>query len=324
MSNILKSILVFLTLLILSASQVYAAPSAKLTAQVLDETERPINGADVLVGYAVGKQGDVGINDTKVRGKTDKDGNFTATGDTILPHVTIHAEHDGYYRSVKWAKFSSRSLLNRWQPWNPTVEVVLKKKRNPVGMVARDTGGLKVPVFDKPVGFDLEKGDWVAPYGNGTIGDFIIEFNSDVKAYTNYSCGFRLSFSNERDGIQEYVFDTENESYYEWPFEAPKQGYLNSLSKNKSFTPQKGFDTNIDEKINYIFRVRTRMDDKGNIIEAKYGKILRDFEIGPNGDLVFLYYYNPDGTNNLEFDPNRNLAKWESRRDEQKHALKQP
>lgn len=301
-----------------------AASSAKVTAKVVDENGIPMKGADVTAWFTVGKPGGWGTDSNSVTGQSDKDGLFTATGDSGLPQVTLDARNEGYYTSSNWAKFTSKSLLNRWEPWNPTVEVVLKKKRKPVGMYARYTGGIKVPILDKPVGYDLEKGDWVAPYGSGMTSDFVIKFNADFKSISEYTCGFTLSFSNDLDGIKEFEFDSKDQSYYKWPFAAPVDGYLKNLSRIKSDSPDKGYATDLKKGAQYIFRVRTKVDKNGKIISANYGKIPREFDFDPFGVIGFPYYLNPDGTTNLEFDPDKNLFPWKTRDDKQDHELKDP
>jgi hypothetical protein len=61
--------------------------------------------------------------------------------------------------------------------------------------------------------------------------------------------------------------------------------------------------------VRYIFRVRTKLDKDGNIIGANYGKIGGEFEFDPKGAIFFGYYFNPDGTRNLEEDKENNLFK---------------
>ena len=56
-----------------------------------------------------------------------------------------------------------------------------------------------------------------------------------------------------------------------------------------------------DPNKNYYFRVRTKVDDRGNIVSAHYGKIYGDF-------MQFKYYLNPTiNDRNVEFDPKQNL-----------------
>jgi hypothetical protein len=52
---------------------------------------------------------------------------------------------------------------------------------------------------------------------------------------------------------------------------------------------------------NFYFRVRTKLDENGNVVSARYGKIY--------GDLAqFTYYFNPTlNDQNVEFNPKQNL-----------------
>jgi hypothetical protein len=302
-------ILFSLLLLAIISTNAFSSPTAKFTAKVLDENALPIKGAQVTLSFSGAKRGDGGgLTSFGKKGLSDNDGLFTDSAET-LPLVGVVIDKSGYYRSIEKYEFKSRSLLlNRWEPWNPTIEVVLKKKRNPVGMYVGG-GIIQVPKFDEPIGYDLEKGDWVAPYGKGMTSDFVFTYKAEMRAYRDYECSFVLSFSNMEDGIQEYRFNPEDQSYYKWPFEAPTSGYDKTLSRHEVKAPEKNLQTDAKKEINYIIRVRTRTDDKGNIIEAKYGKLSGEFGFDPKGNIQFYYYFNPDGTQNLEEDPEKNLFK---------------
>lgn len=62
-----------------------------------------------------------------------------------------------------------------------------------------------------------------------------------------------------------------------------------------------------------MFRVRTVLDDEGNIVSARYGKIYGPIEYGESdsgsgGKIRFTYYLNPTPNDrNVEFDPEQNL-----------------
>ena len=64
----------------------------------------------------------------------------------------------------------------------------------------------------------------------------------------------------------------------------------------------------------YCFRVRSKFDDKGNLVDAYYGKVYGDFKIHAHIniglDIVkFLYYLNPTPNDrNLEWDMKNNLC----------------
>ena len=170
-------------------------------------------------------------------------------------------------------------------------------------MYAKNTawaGWIDIPVFAQPIGYDLEVGDWIAPYGKGKISDFIFQFDSKT-----HEISYTLTFSNPNDGIQEYEHP-KDQSSYKWPFTALKNGYETKLSKSVKYIDRKR-ETNLKKKVNYIYRLRTVTDKKGQIVQACYGKIPSEIEVTTNGKVKFSYYFNPDGTPNLEFDTTNNL-----------------
>ena len=73
--------------------------------------------------------------------------------------------------------------------------------------------------------------------------------------------------------------------------EAPADGYQREVSQTETTNPNR----------NFYFRVRTKLDENGNVVSARYGKIY--------GDLAqFTYYFNPTpNSRNIEFDPKQNL-----------------
>lgn len=291
-----------------------ARPTAKITVKAINEQGEVIEGAKVTVGFVIPNSTGIGTSEIHKKGQTNNKGEFSASSGSM--HLLgFSVDKDGYYQNGDGYEFTSHSLLlNRWEPWNPTIEVVLKKKRNPVAMYIGGTNWVEVPALEKPVGYDLEKGDWVAPYGTGEINDFYLTCHSNVRAYADYDVSIELSFADTQNGIQEYFFDNNDQSYYKWPFTAPSDGYKSTLHKElrKQF-PGKGITTNAIRDVNYLFRVRSKVDEHGNLISANYGKIPGEigFDAGNNGGCTFSihYYFNPDGTPNLEEDPEKNLFK---------------
>jgi len=74
-----------------------------------------------------------------------------------------------------------------------------------------------------------------------------------------------------------------------------------------SVAPTEDYKSNYREKVNYLLRVRSVADKNGNVVKANYGKIEGDFRVYKKGAANFTYFFNPDGTRNLEEDPDRNL-----------------
>jgi hypothetical protein len=189
----------------------------------------------------------------------------------------------------------------RWQPWNPTNTVGLKKIKNPVPMYVKGLN-LGVPEFEKPLGFDLEKGDWVSPYGKGVVPDFIFYAKNDQRGLRDFDYSLVLTFPNEKDGIQTFEEPAlYGGSKFKSAYEAPVENYLPEWKQFRSRRPEAGETNNIDQNRKYYFRVRTVLDKDGNIVSALYGKIYGDF-------LQFTYYLNPTPNDrNVEFDPAKNL-----------------
>lgn len=307
--NRISVIILCLTFGLLYTSVVHGYPTAKVTAKAVDEQGNPISEANVSISFMKAKEKEWGMTTHDKNGKSDKDGLYSASGEGTQS-VSVFITKDGYYPSGDGVKLITRSsLLNRWEPWNPTVEVVLKKKRNPVPMIIKGTDWVAVPKLDTPIGFDLEKCDWVAPYGKGLIADLTVEFNLSSRSYTDYDANMTVTFTNGQDGIQEYWFDKKEQSLFNWPFEAPSNGYKRSVNIFERDSPKDGYKTNKKENVNYIFRVRTQLDKDGNVISAKYGKIEGEFGISRKGKTKMYYLFNLDGTRNLEEDPEKNLFK---------------
>jgi hypothetical protein len=101
---------------------------------------------------------------------------------------------------------------------------------------------------------------------------------------------------------------------FKLPRYAPETGYekqlvLREWRNQGEATVHRNFDFNAKD-LNYIFRVRSKEED-GKVVEAMYGKIIGGLRFDPvfsdTAKIFFKYYFNPDHTRNLEFDPKRNL-----------------
>jgi len=175
---------------------------------------------------------------------------------------------------------------------------------------------LKIPEFDRPIGYDLMMGDWVAPYGAGERADFIFEASRSVRSDRDYEGGLTLRFSQSADGFVAADTPQEDGSRLRLPYEAPADGYVAQKVWREQRRPvSDGRDvvhSDSSRTMNYFFRVRSIVDAEGRVVSALYGKIYGDIRyfIGtkvPRSGLAFTYYLNPDGTRNVEFDPQRNL-----------------
>ncbi|QBG49013.1 hypothetical protein EGM51_16995 [Verrucomicrobia bacterium S94] len=175
----------------------------------------------------------------------------------------------------------------------------MRKIKNPVSMVHKGKKWEAFPEYNVEIGYDLGVGDWVSPNGRGKSADFVFKTR---KTENPSRAEYVLSFSNPGDGILEYQFPENLKSSFKWPYVAPEAGYDNKLEKYKVYKIPSRPETNLKRTVNYIFRVRTQMDEDGNIIAACYGRISGEIELTTDGKYQFGYWFNPDSSSrSLEY-----------------------
>jgi len=285
----------------------YNAPNSKLTIFVVDETDKPIESAEIAMGFHPPKSG---TKDFIIRGNTDGYGLFSASHKNMDSSISFSVKKLGYYDSHGGYGFSQKED-GKWTPWNPEVKVVLRKVVKPVPMYARELSKMEIPVIGKDVGFDLAEYAWLPPYGVGKRADYIFNLKRKYVDEKNFDCKLTLRF-NKNDGIQEvtdeYSVVVVNQYSHHSTFKltryAPESGYKNELILPFRYTKDPS-----EIKSNYVFRVRSKV--VGGKVTGMYGKIIGDIMFYPRGSntasILFKYYLNPDYTTNLEFDPKRNL-----------------
>jgi hypothetical protein len=284
---------------------------AKLTIKVIDEKGSPVELANVRIGFETTTS--KGRIENGVDGVTKSDGIFSGSA-SCKGHVGFRINKTGYYESYGSYDFTSKNSF-RWEPWDPTITVVLKKIENPVAMYARDTrlSPIAVPEVGKDLGFDLIVYDWVIPYGHGNHSDIVFNLYLLDNGGNDFEYQLKLKFLNRFDGIRSFEENKNNRSSLQLPKNAPIEGYKKDLVVFLKGV-KRGAKHSWKSNRNYIFRIRSE-EEKGKLKKAMYGKILSDIEIanprrkGELPTINFKYYLNPDYSRNLEFDPNQNLFK---------------
>jgi hypothetical protein len=307
-------IFLFITFFNYGCAHAFRCDETKVTIKVIDEQNRPIENALVTGGFFCIAKNNIGGD---FAGHSDNKG-FVSFQDYSHGELGYTVRKEGYYytssRYKGWLELDQGVQNGQWQPWNPTIEVLLKKIENPIPMYAKKVATL-IPDFDKPIGFDLENGDWVSPHGGGAASDILFQVSRRGTKWEDFEITMTINFPNKGDGIQLIDLPEEREgSELRMPKKAPKNGYNDSRALTISNTPEKGrVKLGTDSTIGYIFQVRTILNDKGEVIRANYGKIDGEFYLtGYTQEklgLHFTYYFNPDVTRNLEFDRKQNLFK---------------
>ena len=272
-------------LLVNSTASASLSNTAKITLKVVDGQGTPMEGVSAGATFETQRTSGFGIDYQSKEGLTDSNGVFIVENE-ILYDVAFVVEKEGYYRSK--GRYTFRKFtLGHAQPWNPTVELVMRKIENPVPMYERNTKmfDLNIPVTGKEVGFDLMKYDWLPPHGSGVIADFIFKLE---KRYTNikdFDAQLTITFSNKFDGIQLHKDDRKNTSAFKLPRYAPEKGYKNKLLLKSRRTPGKSKVNDAHDDNNYFSRVRSEVED-GKLVRAMYGKI--------TGPIVFRRFVQVD------------------------------
>jgi hypothetical protein len=273
------------------------------TVKVIGEDGNPVAVADVDVSYDLpatpdGNQRRYG----EVKGITDNNGMFSASHTSDSTGLGIIINKPGYY-----ATHAGHQFYFNEKNWYQSFTLLLKKIGKPIPMYAKRLN-TSVPTLGKPIGFDLMVGDWVAPYGKGTKTDVIFIAQTEKRSEFDWDSKLTVSFPNPGDGIQEFNAPillqdaTMGQSYLRSSHEVPAESYQAQWVQTMSCRPQKGgYSGNRDPNHNYFIRVRTVLDQNGNVKSALYGKIYGDF-------MEFSYYLNPTPNDrNVEFDPSQNL-----------------
>lgn len=303
----MKSLYPLLITMALALTACAQSPEATLTVEVVDDSGAPVAGAEARISF----EALPGTENESSVGHTDEKGHFAASGHTT-GMVFYAARKQGYYENVGLRQHYNKRDAGKWIPTDIVRPIVLKRVIEPVPMYVRQVS-LEVPVLNTPLGFDFEVGDWVAPCGKGKSTDLLIEAKSRYTTLQDFDAKVTITFPKRLDGIVSFSSSQQSGSVLTSPQLAPSGGYLATWSRTISRRPDTGrSDTANDENVNYIFRVRTVEDEKGNIKAANYGKIYGEISYGsfaqPKPSVGFWYYFNPKvNSRSLEFDPTKNL-----------------
>lgn len=271
------------------------------TVKVVGEDRQPISGANVVVGYVLPpySYSDDPEYNARAEGKTDTNGLFFASHNDRTGGIGITADKVGYY-GTRWSQ-TLRDPEENANDRNISTTLVLKKIGKPIAMYAKLVDE-NPPTLGQSIGYDLMMGDWVCGGHKGVNADIFFQKWAYRKSGADYEYKVKITFPKTGDGIQIYTIpDLEKGSGLRSPHEAPLEGYQPELNKERSAHPGQPTKNDDDPNRIYLFRVRTVIDARGNIVSALYGKIYGDF-------MQFTYYLNPTPNDrNIEFDLKRNL-----------------
>jgi len=299
---------------------IYYGADTKVTFRIVDHHGKPIEDAKVRItlyrrSRLTGNRKTVVLHEL-----SDENGLVKIQGKTTAKFI-LWVRKDGYYETGYHYALNDhpQPLLEdgRWLPWDSTVDVLLKPKLNPVSMYIKSIERKEIPLFGKPVGYDLEVADWVAPFGKGKVTDLSFTFTGYLEDYWTGGSELVVSASGPGAGIQ--ILKKDMVSDFKSVYQAPLDGYEKQIQFYEEQTKEEGFirRKQLEDDEYLVFRTRTKVDEDGNLVEACYGKIYPPLEFGPfqmnheksKGKIDFRFYFNPHGTRNLEHVWDKNLFK---------------
>lgn len=245
---------------------------AKVTLKVVDSTGKAVPNAQVMLNFTFYER-----KDSFLEGVTDDQGFFTGQKETMSAY-NWSIKKDGYYSTVGRYSFiphlTNDSIKNgRWQPWNPTIVVVLKEKQNPIQLVQKN---IKI-IFpkEKEVEFDIKQGKLLPPFGDGKSADILFYYWSDYSYKNRNAITNRLDINTKlEDGFIRFQQDSWSE--LKTVREAPTDGYQ-AVHFKLLRTNQKIIDDNTMKPNEYFIFKFLRNELSKN--ERYYGKIY-SFEYG--------------------------------------------
>ena len=284
---------------------------AKICYRIIDDEGCPVSNAVAHVWFSSYARHQ---DDADWLVTTDTNGMFTVEHRTN-ESLDCGFDKDGYYHSSDQILFRDRKDVSvkvkdgKWQPYGETRTVVLKKIKNPWGVteLTGDRCHRVIPVFEQWLPFDMEVSDWLAPYGSGVYNDVLLRFQKKVVEGENKGFAFSMDACFTNNPYAGVYYDSIDES------SDLKTAYF--ADTNASYCTDYRF--RIDtigkrsvEKIGLkadsylVFRTRTRVDEKGNLIGAHYGKYCRSWR----SDCKEMHFgggcFNPvENDSNIEGDP---------------------
>ena len=253
----------------------------------------------------------------------------------------IVEELPGYYATsmIRYQATNEHSSIipipYRCEPYDCVYTTLLQRIEHPIPMYARrvslkDRKG--ITGFDGTnivFQYDFMLGDWLPPHGTGKYSDMAIVTKLEIGEALNiwrshktifYDFISTIEFHGRGNGLVEKSVRGSNCGIRIRT--APESGYVSGktmqfgrrIKRTSGPVIYPEYYTESDDDCCYCFRIRSRYDEEGKLVEAYYGKIYGDFKFDGYYDVGlrevgFVFYLNPKSLDrNLEWDTKNNLC----------------
>ena len=301
----------------------------RLNVKVLDNEGNALPGALIKSSYRLYKRPLFGgisgrmkyLPGSRPSGMTDANGRWHMEGQMPIGG-RLYVEKEGFYKKTETFRFEDKTQLNsergKWVPYERRKIVEMKRIVNPQPFygVLRSYDR-KIPVLDQPLGYDLRLGEFLPPYGKGEVADMTVMATCQCAPDAYFADAYTLTFAFPRPGDGIVRLEKDMSTPLRSPQTVPDGLKWEKAMLVDTFSRDKGGEY-IRESEWLLLRVRSELDEHGNVIKANYVKIYgplsygsRRWKLGkPRMSMLFTSIFFPDATSKgLEPDPERNLLR---------------
>lgn len=240
---------------------------------------------------------------------TDTNGCVRVTG-KCSEWFSVIVSKEGYYKTSFDVKYPLENVYppivgGKWQPYGETRTVVLKRILQPHEMLGPELPPQrKIRIYDRWLEFDLERGDFLPPVGDGRDADVLIRFRLEGDMPYDWSIAMDVSFTNF-PYAGAYRLKKDNWSDMKSVYQADTNANYSSEISFR-YAREKGNRHPIVDKLEngayLVLRTRTEVDKDGNLISARYGKLYGpwNFEDAGGSQIQKVFLNKVDNDLNLE------------------------
>jgi len=275
---------------------------AKFKVHVVDSMRAPVPDANVEVSFITQYTVPVDVQ----KAESDKDGLCSFEG-VSASAVMLRANKEGYYKTEReHYLFIQDAEWNcvkdgKWQPWDATLELVLKEKRDPITLHVKRLE-IHFPKKGISYGFDCTAGDLVEPDGKGKTADLIFTYTGE-RTTQDYNIELRMETVNG-GGFIRGASDMWSEM--KSPYTAPAKGFEPQMLLWARSIPDVITEDSWLKRDEYlVFETYSRGEQPcvGKIQGALF--MNKSFKYPEGGSTSYLlYYFNPfPGDRRIESNP---------------------
>ena len=275
---------------------------AQICVKIVDDDGKPVPHVSVMAVIAMH------FSEYQQRGQTDTNGCFVVEGKTTGNYIELWAEKEGYYKSKKklilvGPEHAHEVKDGKWQPYGAEEKIVLRPRGLPP-LLPRIGKEMYVPVTNQWVGIDLLVGDWVKPWGKGSVTDFELNVQWDgLPPWKSRYCKTDMRF-RERDAGG-YLVSNVLESSFKYSYCANTNA---SYRQTFEWWDRGGGDPNARDfrrSHHMVIRSRCCHSKSGVLISANYGSV-GCLDVGPSREgkpFMFIGYSFNTTPNRLRIEP---------------------